>query len=59
MDSPSLSGLTAVVCSTRTRVDDPWRSIVGRNDRGGAVVDVGETITVESASSSSACTTTA
>jgi hypothetical protein len=48
-----------VVCSTRTRVDDPRRSIVGRNDRGGAAVDVGETSTVESASNSSACTTTA
>src|SRR5829696_2592995 len=58
-DSPSRSGLTAVVCSTSTRVDERWRSIVGRNDRGGAAVDVGETSTVESASSSSAWTTTA
>ena len=58
-DSPSLSGLTAVVCSTSTRVGEPSSSIVGRNDRGGAAVDVGETSTVESASSSSAWTTTA
>ena len=58
-ESPSLSGLTAVVCSTSTRVVDPSRSIVGRNDRDGAAVDVGETSTVESASSSSAWTTTA
>jgi len=58
-DSPSLSGLTAVVCSTSTRVVDPSRWIVGRNDRGGAAVEVGETSTVESASSSSAWTTTA
>ena len=58
-DSPSLSGLTAVVCSTSTRVDEPWSSIVGRNDRGGAAVDVGDTSTVESASSSSAWTMTA
>jgi hypothetical protein len=58
-ESPSLSGLTAVVCSTSTRVGDPCRSIVGRNERGGAAVEVGDTSTVESASSSSACTTTA
>ena len=58
-DSPRRSGLTAVVCSTSTRVEEPSRPIVGRNDRGAAVVDVGETSTVESASSSSACTTTA
>jgi hypothetical protein len=58
-DSASLSGLTAVVCSTSTRVDEPWSSIVGRNDRRGAAVDVGDTSTVESASSSSAWTITA
>jgi hypothetical protein len=34
-------------------------SIAGRNDRGGADAEVGETRTVESAINSSACTTTA
>jgi hypothetical protein len=53
-ESPSRSGLTAVVCSTSTRVGVPSSSMVGRNDLGGAAVDVGETRTVESASSSSA-----
>ena len=51
---PEPLGLTAVVCSTSTRVGEPSRSMVGRNDLGGAAVDVGETSTVESASSSSA-----
>ncbi len=53
-ESPRRSGLTAVVCSTSTRVGEPSRSMVGRNDLGGAAVDVGATSTVESARSSSA-----
>gem|GEM_PF-4913399 len=51
-ERPRRSGLIAVVCSASTRVGLPSTSIVGRNDRGGADVEVGDTNTVESASSS-------
>jgi len=53
-DATRRSELTAVICSTNTRVERPPTSITGRNERAGAEVDVGATSTVLSASSSSA-----
>lgn len=58
-DFPRRRESTTVVCSTSTRVSDPFSLIGGRKLAGRALVDVGETRTVLRPRSSSAWTTTA
>lgn len=56
--SPRRLTSTAPSCSTRTRVRSPAMSMVGRNEAGLALVDVGATSTTDRGSNASDCTTT-